>query len=126
MEGEYSLTNLGDLTAPDVHLIEEGEPCDRLNHAQGAYLPDGLYTEDGLYRYKLVEDTSSPYGWVVAKRSEEEIDADRAALLEPTPTPQERTDARLTALEEGKADKEAVAAVWDSMAAAYAEGVREA
>ena len=45
---------------------------------------------------------------------------------EPGPEPEPTLDERVTALEDGKADKADVDAVWDSMAAAYQEGVQTA
>lgn len=47
-EGEYTLPS--DLT--DWILIEEGSPCDRLNLAQSHYFDGGLYTMDGIPRYR--------------------------------------------------------------------------
>lgn len=46
---------------------------DRYHHAQGNYFPRGLYTDDGIPRYKLVDG-------LVVERTEEEIAADRAAI----------------------------------------------
>lgn len=81
IEGEYTLSNIVDMK--DWVLIEEGAPCDRLNLAQSQYFPNGLYTEDGIPRYKLVEG-------VVVERTQEEIEADRAAIPAPPPTAQEQ------------------------------------
>lgn len=78
LEGEYSLP--ADLTG--WTLIEEGPACDRLNLAQSQYLPKPLYTQDGLYRYKLVDGA-------VVERSEEELKAERAELPEPETAPEE-------------------------------------
>ena len=71
-------------------LIEEGPPCDRLNLAQTHYFEGGLYTDDGIPRYKL-EDGQT------AARTDEEIEEDRAALPEPKPSD---LTARVEALEE--------------------------
>ena len=46
------------------------------------------------------------------------------AIPEPDPVPED-TEARLSALEEGKADKAQVEALWSDMAEAYGEGVNE-
>lgn len=51
--------------------IDEGTG-DRYHHAQGNYIPGGLYTDDGLPRYKLVDGKA-------VERTEEELDADRLA-----------------------------------------------
>lgn len=47
LEGEYSLPP--DLTG--WTLVEEGEPCDRLNLAQSHYLDGPLYDDQGCPRY---------------------------------------------------------------------------
>lgn len=65
IEGEYSLSNIKDLSA--AILVEEGEPCDRLNHAQNHYLPKPILTYDGRLRYKwtgteIVEFTEDDIG----------------------------------------------------------------
>lgn len=74
IEGEYTLP--ADLEG--WALIEEGEPCDRLNLAQTHYLPKGLMNDEGIYLYKY------EYGEVL-ERTEAEIDADRVQpLIEPT------------------------------------------
>ena len=98
-EGEYTLpADLDGWT-----LIEEGPPCDRLNLAQSHYFDGGLYTMDGIPRYKW--DGSS-----AALRTDEEMDADRAAI--PDSKPSKTVEARLTALEaeaeQAKADREAL------------------
>lgn len=74
-EGEYTLPS--NLT--DWILIEEGAPCDRLNLAQSHYFEDGLYTMDGIPRYRWD-------GEKAVLRSEEELEADRTALPKPEPT----------------------------------------
>ena len=84
-EGEYTLPS--DLT--DWILIEEGAPCDRLNLAQSHYFDGGLYTMDGIPRYRWD-------GSAAVERTEEELEADRAARPAPPPT----TDERITILEE--------------------------
>ena len=59
---------------------------DQYHHAQGNYFPDPIYTEDGLPRYKL-EDGKA------VERSEEESEADRAAIPAPPPTQEDRLSA---------------------------------
>lgn len=98
-EGEYTLpADLDGWT-----LIEEGPPCDRLNLAQSHYFPGGLYTMDGIPRYKWD-------GSAAVLRTEEELEADRAAIQEPKPS--KTVEDRLTALEsdaeQAKADREAL------------------
>ena len=84
-EGEYTLPS--DLSG--WILIDEGEPCDKRNLAQSHYFPGGLYTMDGIPRYRWD-------GEKAALRSEEELEADRAAPPEPQPT---TIEARVAALE---------------------------
>lgn len=60
---------------------------DKYHHAQGNYFTDGLYTEDGIPLYKLVEGKAQ-------ERTEEEIQADRDAVPEPAIPP---TNAELEA-----------------------------
>ena len=95
-EGEYTLPS--DLT--DWILIEEGQPCDRLNLAQSHYFPGGLYTMDGIPRYRWD-------GTQAVERTEEELEADRAARPAPPPT----TGERIANLEEqlAQSDETAIA-----------------
>lgn len=91
-EGQYTLP-------PDLDgwmLIEEGPPCDRLNLAQSHYFDGGLYTMDGIPRYRWD-------GSAAVLRTEEEIEADRAALPQPEATP--TVEERVEALETGKANQ---------------------
>ena len=71
LEGEYSLPD--DLTG--WVLIDEGEPCDRLNLAQSHYLDKPLY-DGAIPRYKLVDGKA-------VERTAEEIEADKAKLPKP-------------------------------------------
>lgn len=81
-EGEYTLPS--DLSG--WILIDEGEPCDKRNLAQSHYFPGGLYTMDGIPRYRWD-------GSAAVLRTEEELEADRKAR-EPVLTPaQEREKA---------------------------------
>lgn len=85
IEGEYSLP--ADLTG--WVLIEEGASCDRLNLAQSHYLDGGLYTMQGIPRYKY-EDGAC------VLRSEAELAADRDALPKPQPSQLDRVEAQAT------------------------------
>lgn len=75
--------------------IDEGAG-DRYHHAQGHYLPKGLMTDDGIYRYKYTSDE-------LQERTAEELQADRDAI---PPAPQVMTVAEmseiLTALLKGE------------------------
>ena len=98
-EGEYSLPS--DLSG--WSLIDEGAPCDKRNLAQSMYFDGGLYTMDGIPRYKWD-------GSAAVLRTDEELEADRAAI--PDPKPSKTVESRLTALEaeaeQAKADREAL------------------
>ena len=85
IEGEYSLPS--DLTG--WVLVEEGAPCDRLNLAQRHYLEGGLYTMQGIPRYKYEDG-------VCVLRSEAEMAADRDALPKPQPSQFDRVEAQAT------------------------------
>lgn len=72
---------------------------DKYRHAQGNYFSRPIYTEDGIPRYKLDDGKA-------VERTEEEIEADRAAIPEPGPTAEDVTldvlaehEARLCMLE---------------------------
>ena len=73
IEGEYSLQNIADIDS--AIMVEEGDPCDRLNHAQTAYLEKPLRDENGVCRYKYT-------GGEIVERTAEEIAADVAAMPE--------------------------------------------
>ena len=77
-EGGY--TTPSDLT--DWTEIDEGIG-DRYNLCQGNYFDGGLYTMDGIPRYCWD-------GSAAVLRTEEELEADRAARPEPEPTEQEQ------------------------------------
>ena len=82
--------------------IDEGTG-DKYNLCQSHYFDGGLYTMDGIPRYRWD-------GEKTALRSEDELEADREAL--PKPSPSTTVEARLTALEaeaeQAKADREAM------------------
>lgn len=97
-DGGY--TTPADLT--DWTEIDEGTG-DRYNLCQIHYFPGGLYTMDGIPRYRWD-------GSAAILRMDEELEADRAAI--PEPKPSKTVEARLTALEaeaeQAKADREAL------------------
>lgn len=82
--------------------IDEGNG-DRYNLCQSHYFNGGLYTEDGIPRYKWD-------GSAAVMRTDEELEADRAAI--PAPKPSKTVESRLTALEaeaeQAKSDREAL------------------
>lgn len=84
IEGEYSLP--GDLTG--WVQIDEGYG-DRFSLAQSHYLDGGLYTMQGIPRYKYESGAC-------VLRSEAEIAADRDALPKPQPSQLDRVEAQAT------------------------------
>ena len=82
--------------------IDEGTG-DKYNLCQSHYFDGGLYTVDGIPRYRWD-------GSAAVLRTEEELEADRAAI--PDPKPSKTVEDRLTALEaeaeQAKADREAL------------------
>lgn len=84
IEGEYSLP--ADLTG----WVQIDEGCgDRFSLAQSHYLDGGLYTMQGIPRYKYE-------GGACVLRSEAEIAADRDALPKPQPSQLDRVEAQVT------------------------------
>ena len=69
-------------------FIDEGTG-DRYNLCQSHYLDGGLYTTQGIPRYKYD-------GGACVLRSEEEIAADRDALPKPQPSQLDRVEAQAT------------------------------
>jgi len=73
IEGECSLSNLGDLTAPNIYKIDEGDNPD-FYHAQGRYLAKPILDmESGCYNYKyidgeVVEVTAEEKASIIANR----------------------------------------------------------
>ena len=59
--------------------IDEGTG-DRFNLAQSHYFPEGIYTADGIPKYKLQNEKP-------VERTEEEIQADRDAIVSPPAAP---------------------------------------
>lgn len=83
-EGGY--TTPTDLT--DWTEIDEGTG-DRYNLCQSHYFDGGLYTMDGVPRYRWD-------GTKAVERNEEEIEEDRAAQKAPAPTQFDRVEAQVT------------------------------
>ena len=79
-EGGYTLGNITDFTG--WVQIDEGTG-DKYNLCQSHYFDGGLHTEDGIPRYNLVDGKA-------VERTDEEIDADRAAMPGPAPTAEEQ------------------------------------
>lgn len=83
-EGGY--TTPSDLT--DWTYIDEGTG-DKYNLCQSHYFDGGLYTIDGIPRYRWD-------GTQAVERSEEEIKADKAAISDSAPTQLDRIEAQTT------------------------------
>lgn len=85
IEGECSLSNLGDLNAHDIHLIDEGEG-ERFYHAQGRYLTKPILDmASGCYNYKYINGE-------IAEVSDEEKAAIVANRPASPPTLQEQVE----------------------------------
>lgn len=85
-EGGYTMSNIDDVSK--WTYIDEGTG-DEYNLCQSHYLDGGLYTHDGIPRYKYD-------GGACVLRSKEEVEADRAALPPTAPTQLDRVEAQAT------------------------------
>lgn len=85
-EGGYTMSNIDDVTK--WTYIDEGTG-DRYNLCQSHYLDGGLYTMQGIPRYKY-EDGAC------VLRSEAELAADRDALPKTQPSQLDRIEAQAT------------------------------
>ena len=102
-EGRIILCDGGYTTPADLTgwiEIDEGTG-DKYNLCQSHYFEGGLYTMDGIHRYRWDGSAS-------VERTEKELDADRATI--PEPKPSKTVEDRLTALEadaeQAKVDRE--------------------
>lgn len=93
-EGGYTMGNINNID--EWIFIDEGYG-DKYNLCQSQYFEGGLYTMEGICRYKYIDG-------MCLLRSKEEIDADIPDEPEPVPTGD---------------------VTWDSMAEAISEGVNE-
>ncbi len=75
-EGGHTMRNIENVE--QWVLVDEGEGG-KYDRCQAAYFAGGLYTEDGIPKYKLLDGKP-------AERSAEEMEADRAATPAPAPT----------------------------------------
>lgn len=90
--GRITAVNSSAFVSPDWGMEIDQGYGDQYHHAQGNYFPGTIYTEDGIPRYKLVDGQA-------VERTEEEMEADRAALPEPEPTENEKLRRRVAELE---------------------------
>lgn len=89
---------------------------DKYHHAQGNYFPLPIMTDDGAYRYKLVDGKPT-------ECTAEDI-AQQEAAIPPQPDPHADLEGRITTLEEDVATlKAGYAAEFSALDAAYAQGV---
>lgn len=91
-QGRITAVNSSAFVSSDWGTEIDSGLGDKYHHAQGNYFDQSIYTEDGVPRYKL--EDGKP-----AERTEEEIEADRAALPEPEPSENEKLRQRVTELE---------------------------
>ena len=85
-EGGYTMSNIDDVSK--WTYIDEGYG-DKYSLAQSHYLDGGLYTMQGIPRYKYD-------GGACVLRSEAELAADRDALPKPQPSQLDRVEAQAT------------------------------
>ena len=85
-EGGYTMSNIDDVS--QWTYIDEGMG-DKYNLCQSHYFDGGLYTQDGLPRYKYENNT-------VILRTEAELSTDRANIPEPAPTQLDKIEAQVT------------------------------
>ena len=85
-EGGYTMSNINDVSK--WTFVDEGTG-DRYNLCQSHYLDGGLYTMQGIPRYKYESGAC-------VLRSEAEIAADRDALPKPQPSQLDRVEAQAT------------------------------
>lgn len=85
-EGGYTMQNIDNLD--EWLLIDEGSG-DKYNLCQSHYFDGGLYTEDGICRYRWS-------GTEAVLRSEEEISVERNASPAPAPTQIDIIEAQVT------------------------------
>lgn len=86
IEGGYTMINIDDVSK--WTYIDEGTG-DRYNLCQSHYLDGGLYTMQGVPRYKYE-------GGACVLRSDAELAADRDALPTPQPSQLDRVEAQAT------------------------------
>lgn len=92
-EGGYTTGNIQSIE--EWTLIDEGSG-DKYNLCQSQYFAGGLYTEDGIPRWKYADGRC-------VLRSDAEVEEDRAKIPEP--------------------EQPSETSVWDELDAAYQEGV---
>ena len=95
-EGGYTMGNIQNID--EWIFIDEGTG-DRYNLCQSHYFIGGLYTEDGISKYKWD-------GKNIVERTAEEIEADRANLPEAEPTEDELQWQAITELEIGQMEQD--------------------
>ena len=95
-EGGYTMGNIQDIN--EWILIDEGTG-DRYNLCQSCYFEGGLYTFDGIPRYKWD-------GEQAVLKKEKEIETDRVEISESEPTEDELQWQAITELEIGQMERD--------------------
>ena len=85
-DGGYTIDNIENIN--EWTLIDEGEG-DRFNLCQSNYFDGGLYTDDGIPRWKYVDGEC-------VLRNDDELSVDRASIPAPAPTQLDRIEAQVT------------------------------
>ena len=107
---------------PGYYLVRFFENAQEFSEAKEGLTVSGWEYDE--YHLELA-DTGSLEGDVL-NNYDALLEQAKAAEAENEDGGSEGLEARVDALESGKADKDEVQAVWDEMAAAYNEGVQEA
>lgn len=84
-DGGYTIDNIENID--EWTLIDEGEGV-RFNLCQSNYFDGGLYTDDGIPRWKYV-------GGECVLRNDDELSVDRASMPAPAPTQLDRIEAQV-------------------------------
>ena len=85
-DGGYTIDNIENID--EWALIDEGEGV-KFNLCQSNYFDGGLYTDDGIPRWKYVDGKC-------VLRNDDELSVDRASMPAPAPTQLDRIEAQVT------------------------------
>ena len=107
---------------PGYYLVRFFENAQEFSEEQGELTVSGWEYDE--YHLELADTGSLEED--VLNNYDALLEQAKAAEAENEDGGSEGLEARVDALESGKADKDEVQAVWDQMAAAYSEGVQEA
>lgn len=84
-DGGYTIANIEDIS--EWTFVDEGEGS-KYNLCQSNYFDGGLYTDDGIPRWKYANDKC-------VLRSDDELAVDRASVPAPAPSQLDRIEAQV-------------------------------